>query len=280
MNKMMSRAIAPAAVTLMIIGHAGTVRAAECVAAPPDLVEAGTLTIGIAAGVPPMAYIDQNKPSGFDVQMGEALAKAMCLKPKFINMPFTGLLPAINAQKLDVVSASAGITPARLQAFDMVPYFVGGIRLVALKKNNVTFKDEYDTCGHTVSTRSGSVEAHALELAKAKCPVDKPMTLSVFSSDNEAMQQLYKGVVDASFLDWPVAAYTVAIDSRVAPASPILSGDGPNTPRHIDGLMVRKGNTDLVSAIKASLKQMMDDGTYDKQLSQLNLTEGDVRKAQ
>lgn len=275
--KMMSLALVSLGATLSL-SHAAAANAASCIPAPNDLVEPGALTIGIATGVPPMAYMDGNKPTGFDVQIGEALAKAMCLTPKLVNMPFTGLLPAVDARKVDLVSASAGITPARQKVFEMEPYFVGGVSLVALKKDNIKFKDEYDACGHSVSTRAGSVEAHALEIAKAKCPADKPMDLKVYSSDNEAMQQLYKGVVQASFLDWPIATYTVNVDPRVASASPILSGDGPNTPRHIDGLLMRKGNSSLVTAVKVSLNQLFSDGTYDKLLAQKKLEEGDVRK--
>lgn len=265
------------ATVVAVLCHVPSAFAAGCVPAPSDLIEPGSLSVGISTGVPPMAFMNGNTPAGFDVEMGEALAKAMCLQPKLVNMPFTGLLPAISAKKLDVLSASAGITPARQQVFEMLPYFVGGVRLVALKKSKLHFASEYDACGHSTSTRAGSVEAHALEKVKAQCPADKPLTLSVFPSDNEAMQQLYKGVVDASFLDWPIAAYTISKDDRIAEASPILSGDGPNTPRHIDGLVIRKGNEAMVSAVNAALKQMMADGTYQKLLAKYNLPDGDVR---
>jgi polar amino acid transport system substrate-binding protein len=279
MKTFLSRRIAfsAAGAAFALLSHVPAAFAASCLPAPSELVVPGSLTVGISTGVPPMAFMNGNTPTGFDVEMGESLAKAMCLKPNLINMPFTGLLPGIDAKKFDLLSASAGITPARKEVFDMTPYFVGGVRLVALQKSSLHFATEYDTCGHSVSTKAGSVEAHALEKVKAQCPADKPMSLNVFPSDNEAMQQLYKGVVDASFLDWPIAAYTIKMDPRIAEASPILSGDGPNTPRHIDGLVIRKGNVSMTTAVNAALKQMMDDGTYQKLLVKYSLPDGDVR---
>jgi polar amino acid transport system substrate-binding protein len=262
-----------------LVGTAPAAFAADCLPAPKDLVQPGSLIIGINTGIPPMAFMDGNKPKGFDVEMAASVARAMCLKPKFENMAFTGLLPGISAKKFDILSASVGITPARKKAFDFVPDFSAGVRLVTLKTSKLYFKSEYDTCGHTVSTKAGSVEAHALEKVKAQCPAGKPMTLSVYPSDNEAMQQLYKGDVDASFLDWPLAAYAIKMDPRITEASPILSGDGPGTPRHIDGLVIRKGNTEMVTAVNAAVSKLMADGSYQKLLDKFNLPDGAVPKS-
>src|SRR5439155_16010392 len=93
--------------------------AADCaVKAPADLVAPGRLTIATHLSTPPQAFLDADKPAGFAVEIGDALAKEMCLKAEWVDVAFAGLFPGINAHKFDTVIAGVGITPARQESFD------------------------------------------------------------------------------------------------------------------------------------------------------------------
>ena len=61
-------------------------------------------------------------------------------------------------------------------------------------------------------------------------------------------------------------------------ASPVLSGEPPGEPRHIDGLVTRKGDTEMYQAISSAFNNLVKNKTYDKILKQWNLEEGDYRK--
>ncbi|MFM0187992.1 ABC transporter substrate-binding protein [Paraburkholderia nemoris] len=274
----MKKLVCSLGVLALCLIESPTAMAASCVPAPATLVESGVLTVGTTLGVPPMSFAKDGKPAGFDIDLAAALAKEMCLQPKFVNLAFAGLLPGVDANKFDIASSGIGITAARKTTFDFVPDFVAGVRLIAKKGSNLHFATELDTCGHSVSTRAGSVEANALLRVKAQCAADKPMDLKVYPSDNEAMQQLFKGVVEASFVDWPMAAYAVRTNPDLVEASPILSGDGPGTPRHIDGLALRKGNKALQDALEESMKRVIDNGTYKEVLDAYGLENGNVSK--
>jgi ABC-type amino acid transport substrate-binding protein len=268
-----------AVVALMTFGLDST--AANCpVKAPSGLLEAGTLTVGTALDSPPMGFMGPgNTPTGFDVELARAIAETMCLQSKFLNLTFQGLFPALNAKKFDIISARVGITEKRKEAFDFVPDFLGGLRLITKKGSNLYFNREEDVCGYNTSLPSGSTESAALERVKEKCPPNRPMTLKLFPGNNEALEQLRKGTTQVAFIDWPIAAYAMQqAPGMFVEASPVLSGDGPGTPRHRNGIVVRKGDREMLTAIEQSMKFLQSNGTYQKILARFNLSAGDVTK--
>jgi polar amino acid transport system substrate-binding protein len=253
---------------------------AACAAKPASLVEPGVLTIGTNFAAPPMGFLKDEQPTGFEPDLMVALAKAMCLEPKFVNLSFQGLFPALIAKKFDLISSRVGITDERSKTFDFVPVFVGGLRLITKKNANVRFNTETDACGVTVAITAGSTQMAALERAKADCPANKPMDMKVFAGMNEAVHEVTKGSAVAAFIDWPVAAYLVQQDPNTfVEASPILSGKGgPNTQRNRNGLVFRKGDEASRTAVDAAFKQLVQNGTYSKILDKWNLAGGDVTK--
>ena len=251
---------------------------ADCVSAPSDLTTAGKLTIATHLTTPPQGFLDNDKPAGFAIEIGEAIAGQMCLKAEFVNMAFAGMFPGLDARKFDTIIGGIGITPQRQESFDFVPYFQGGVRLITRKDTNHSFNSEHDLCGLPVATQTGSTEAIGLERAnKETCPEGKKITIMGYPNFNEAVQQLRKKVAEVAFLDWPFANYLAQTVPDLKLASPILSGT-PGRPRNKHGMVVRKGDSAMLQALTESLKRIQASGEYDKILAKWNLTEGDIRE--
>lgn len=252
--------------------------AAACLPSPDALVEAGTLTVAILPGGPPMGFMDGNEPKGFDIELAAAVAEKLCLKPAYVATPFAGLFPAMDAKKYDTISASIGITDARKEKYDFVPVFKGGLRLVVNKSDPVRFNTEADVCGHPVALVAGTTQMAALERVKAECPAEKPMVMKTFTNQTEALNEVAKKAVSAAFVDWPLAAYVIQQrPDDFVEASPVLSGKGPNTKRNRNGLVVRKGEKTMQDALAAAFDAVVKDGTYDELLAKWNLADGDIR---
>lgn len=269
---------AVAALGLGLVAGAGSTRA-DCLPSPPNLAEAGYLTVGTSLTAPPMGFVKDDGPAGFDPELISAVAEKMCLKPRIVNLTFQGLFPGLIARKFDVVASQIGITDPRREMFDFVPVFVGGLRLVARKGGGLRFDTEADVCGHAASIVAGSTQMAALDRVKGDCPSGKPMALKVFSNQSEALNEVAKGSVDVAYVDWPVAAFL--IQQRPADfveASPVLSGKGPNTRRNRNGIVVRKGERAMQEAVAAALEAVTASGTYDAILKRWNLADGDIRK--
>ncbi len=252
---------------------------AACPPVPAGLVASGKLTVGSALTAPPMGFIKDGTPTGFDTDLAAALAEKMCLKPDFVNLAFAGLFPGLIARKFDIIEARVGITDERKKVFDFIPYSRGGIQLVVRKGSALSFATEADTCGHSIATNAGSSELADLQHVKESCASNRPMTFKIFSNQIEALNDVAKGSVEAAYVDWPVAAYL--IEQRpddFAKASPIFSGDGPSTPRHLNGIVLRKGEDALRTAVATALEAVIADGTYDRLLQKWKLTDGDIRR--
>jgi len=261
------------------LSSAGSWAATCAVEAPPGLVQPGTLTVGTMLAVPPQAYSDNGTPAGFDIDLSKEIAAQMCLKVEFVNLAPAGLIPGLQAQKFDYLSAALGITPERQAMFDFVPYLVGGIQLVGQKKSKLSLANEEALCGMTVATIVGAVQARAVErLNKEFCPKDKQAELKYFPAYNDAVVQLRKGGADVAFVDWTFAAYITQLLPDLAYASPILSGR-PNVPRNRLGLAFRKGEKP-VDAVAQAVQNIKQNGTYDRLLAKWNLQSGDIRKVQ
>lgn len=252
---------------------------AQCLPAPPNLVEAGYLTVGTTLTAPPMGFMKDNVPSGFDPELITVVAEKMCLKTRIVNLTFQGLFPGLEAKRFDVIASQIGITDVRKEKYDFVPVFVGGLRLVTQKDSGLKFRTESDVCGYSASIVAGSTQMAALQRVKDDCPADKPMTLRVFTNQNEALNEVAKRSVNVAYVDWPVAAFVIQQKPNdFVEASPVLSGKGPNTERNRNGIVVRKGESETVSAIAAAVKAAQDGGSYDEILARWNLADGDVRK--
>ena len=246
---------------------------------PPNaLVTAGKLKIAAPLPTPPHAFFDEDRVVGFAVEIGQAIARQMCLEAEFVNVGFAGLFPGLNARKFDTVIAAVDMTPERQQSFDFVPYLHGGVRLVVQKDSKRWFNSEADLCGRKVATQSGSIQATGLERANREtCPDRKKIVMMAYPNFTEAVQQLRKRAAEAAFVDWPFANYLVQMVPDFALGSPILAGT-PGLPRSKQGMVVRKGDSETATALAEALARIGANGEYENILAKWNLSEGDIRR--
>jgi polar amino acid transport system substrate-binding protein len=271
-------AVALSSLTLIVPAVAS---AADCAGrAPGGLVKAGKLTIATDLATPPYAFFDEDRVVGFAVEIGQAVARQMCLEAEFVPVTFAGLFPGLNARKFDTIIAGIVITPERQQSFDFVPYFRDGMRLVVTKNTKLWFESEKDLCGRKIATQAGSSEAISLERANREaCPAGKKIAMMGHPNFNEAVRQLRKKTAEAAFVDWPFANYLAQMVPDLALGSPIFSTT-PGGPRNKQGMVVRKGDSESAAALADALARILASGEYDNILAKWNLSDGDIRREQ
>ncbi len=248
------------------------------VTTPPDsaLLTPGTLTIGSDISSPPQEYYDpagSTNATGFDLDLGKALADKMGLKFVAVNQAFNGIIPALDAKKYDAIMSAMTVTADRKTKVDFVPYFVAGESFVV--KSGASYKPTKlgDLCGHKVAVEDGTAEkdeATGLNAAGKACANNK-LTLDVFTVDTEALAQLKKGADDVHFTDSPVAGYEIKRDNSLAIAN--TAGPIEVAP---EGIAVRKGDSAILNPLQAAFKALQDDGTYKSILQKWGVTVGDI----
>lgn len=81
------------------------------------LNQKGTLTIGLEGTYAPYSYRKDGKLTGFEVELGKALAKQMGLKAKFVPTKWDGLVAGLGSNKYDVVLNNITKTPERAKSY-------------------------------------------------------------------------------------------------------------------------------------------------------------------
>ena len=116
-----------------------------------------------------------------------------------IPTEFTGLLPALEAGRCDVIASGIYLTAERLETFDAQPYFNTSVVLVTNADNTEIAAPE-DLAGKTVAVQSGTNYINILnalneELAAAG---SEQMNVQQYPKQTDAIQQLIVGRADAT----------------------------------------------------------------------------------
>lgn len=81
------------------------------------LNQKGKLTIGLEGTYAPYSYRKNGKLTGFEVELGKALAKQMGLKAKFVPTKWDGLVAGLGSNKYDIVLNNITKTPERAKSY-------------------------------------------------------------------------------------------------------------------------------------------------------------------
>jgi polar amino acid transport system substrate-binding protein len=253
---------------------------------PQAIKDSGVLRAATDIPYPPFemwATEGSTQPTGFDYDLGRAMAAKLGLGFEFPDIVFDTLIPALNAGKADIVLAAMVDNKERQQAVDFVDYATVGSVLLTLKGNPSGLTTLDALAGKSVAAQSGTIQAGMLQALKKKFAAEGKPALEVltFPKDSDALLAVKSGKAVANFVQLPNAAYTVKTAGNgatyeivVDPAAP--SGYAPS----ILGSAVAKTNTQLRDAIQKTLQALIDDGTYGKILAEYGLEGSAVTSAQ
>jgi len=187
------------------------------------IIKRGELVIGTSGAQPPMtATTKKGKLIGLDVDIAKAMADALEVKVKFVTMPFPKLIPALEANQIDIILSGMTITPKRNQKVAFVgPYYVSGkgILTVAEKYAALQAAKGLDTPEVTVAALKNSTSQKFAEtfISKAKLiPAD---------SYKEAIDLLLKGKIDVLVADY----YFCALSAYRYQDKGLIAGESPLT---------------------------------------------------
>ncbi len=166
-------------------------------ALPIGAARAATLRIGTEADYAPFEYKDAGGTlKGFEIELGDAICREAKLTCGYVNMDFDGLIPALQAHKIDAALSQMSVTPERAKVilFTAPLTSVEG-QFIAAKGSTVT--DSPATLqGKTLGVQSGTThETYANTKLKGIA------TIKVYQSQDQVFQDLEAGRIDASLQD-------------------------------------------------------------------------------
>ena len=243
----MGRWIAVLMVTLGLWASPPAARAAD--ADSPVLsriVSGGTLRVGMSGAQPPLNFESKGgELMGVEVDLARALAGMMGVDLEIVKKPFSELLGALAAGKLDLVMSGMTITPARsLKASFVGPYFLSG-KSILTRSSTLAQADEagdLDQKDLKLAALAGSTSQAFVETRLPKAEL-----VSTPNSD-KAVELLLAGEVDALVADREI----VALTSFLNPKEGLVSLREPLTIEPI-GIAVPSGDPQLVNLLENTL---------------------------
>lgn len=251
------------------------VDAAAAALVPAAIKGKGTIAFATDPTYPPNETKDANgKITGWDIDLGNAIAAKLGLKASFTGVTFDDIVTGISNGKYDAGMSSITDNKKREAVDDFVAYFNAGTKLMALKGNPKNLTDSSSTdlslCGLTVGVEKGTIQetddipARDKACEAAGKPDIKPLSQDTQDQINES---LMAGRCDAVLADSPVVDY-YAKDGKFAAV-----GDAYESAPY--GVMISGDNSDLADAFLAAVKDLQTDGTYQKITKQWGISSGD-----
>jgi putative S-methylcysteine transport system substrate-binding protein len=157
---------------------------------------AETIRVGMSGGYFPFTFVQQDKLQGFEVDFMDAVAKETGDSVEYVTMSFSGLIGALESNRIDTVSNQITITPERQAKFAFSqPYVYDGAQVVVKKGNEDKIKGVEDLKGKTVAVNLGS----NFEQLLRELPYAGEITIKTYEKNIE--QDTALGRVDAFVMD-------------------------------------------------------------------------------
>jgi lysine/arginine/ornithine transport system substrate-binding protein len=224
---------------------------------PAFAKDANTLRLGVDPGYAPMEMkAPDGHLTGFDIDLADEICKRIGMHCEWVEMEFSGMIPALQARKIDAIMSSMAITEKRSQqiAFS-TKLFQFRSRLIA--RAGVAFVvNAQGLRGKRIGVQSGSqFEAYAL---KNWQPAGAEVV--AYPSQEGVFNDLASGRLDAALLGAVEAENgflkTPKGQGFAFVGEPLSMGD------HGVGMGLRQGDTALKAKVDDAIARMRVDGTY------------------
>lgn len=253
-----------ASLAALLMATAATAQPCTPKVAASDLVKPGTLVMSTNPTLPPMQFVDSaGVLKGMRITLGDEIAKRLCLKPEYIRIEFSAMVPGLQAERWDMINTGIFWTEERSKLMQMIQYEAQAISISVGSGNPLKITKLEDLAGRSVGVEIGGFEERKIkELDEALTAKGlRPMNIRTFDNFATAYQALRAGQTDA----------TVTIDSTGAEYAKRGEFD-----RALSGLFptpvaLAFKNSTLANAVVEVFNDMQKDGSYEKLLTEYGL---------
>ena len=262
-KSIMLAAVATAVVT-------GVAAAAEL---PADIRQNG-LRIAVVPNYPPMEFKDPATATltGFDVELGEALAKKLGVKAVWQETSFDQLMPGLATQRFDVILTGMTDYKSRQETATFIDYLRSGPRFFVQAARAAEFKEPAALCGKKVGASRRTMFPKDIAAWSEKNCGTSPIAFVGTEGSADARTQLKQGRIDAAVQGNETLPYIMDLEPNtyVPVGTPIaLQYTGLATPVKAE---------ELREALRGALEVMIAGGSYKALLTKWKLGDNGIEK--
>jgi polar amino acid transport system substrate-binding protein len=222
-----------------------------------EIKKRGYIVVATEDDYRPFEFVQDGKPTGFDNEMVDALAKYAPFKIHHEILPFTGILAGVATGKYDIAITGAVMTKERMQSLDFASPIADATDYYVKRKNDTSIKSIKDLSGKTVGVQAGSAQLAHLSQLQAMIEKDggKMGKIVQYTSYPEAYQDLALGRTDY------VVNTIINLKALVDEKSAVFELGQPVAAASVAAWSVKKGNADLLGYINDFIAKEKANGT-------------------
>lgn len=226
--------------------------------------EADTVVFGTNAEFPPFEFVNAKGGiyenfDGIDMAIVKQIEEDNGIKAKISNMEFDSLLIAIQNGQIDACISGMTITEERKEEVDFsIPYYSATQVMIVKEDSGIeSAKDLKDKKILVIQGYTGEI-----------CVKDMGYEYEAFKKGPEAVLEVVNGKADCFVVDSATAAEYIGDNEGLK-----IVKDEEAFEVEEYGIAVKKGNTELLNKINATIQKMLDDGTIAKLSAQYSEAE-------
>lgn len=219
------------------------------VAALSSTVLAAPKSIKVATDAtwPPMEMVDANKQIvGYDIDFLNAVAKEAGVAVEFKNTAWDGIFAGLDSGQYDAIISSVTITDERKAKYDFTDPYTSIGQILVVPKSDKTSKTIADLKGKRVGSQIGTTGA--MEVKKVAGVESK-----TYDEIGLAFEDMAAGRIAGVVCDEPVAAHFALQKKEYKEKFKIV---GKSFTKEGYGIVVKKGNKDLVALLNKGIKSV------------------------
>ncbi|MCB1485910.1 MAG: transporter substrate-binding domain-containing protein [Bauldia sp.] len=231
---------------------------------PQAIKDAGVITIATDANYPPCQSFASDNVTiiGYEPDLWNAITQKLGITYKVDSIAFAGLIPGVESGRYDMASECISDNLEREKRVDFVVHAYATGAVYTLADNTTITEDTKSLCGLTVGVQQGFDFINVVNnvmtphCEKAGLPA---ITANEYPSADAVLLSLYSGRVDF-VLNNLAAAQAI----EAAAPKPVRLVTNQHLPKYYNGMVVKKGNTELAEALLAALEAVHEAGVYDQ----------------
>ena len=161
-----------------------------------EVKKRGELVIATEMQFPPFDISDNGVYKGVDRDLIDAVGKEMGVKVKYLDLPWTSVLPGLEAKKFDLCIAPVTITKERMKRYLFTVPIADATAALMKRADDKSIMKPEDIAGKTVGGQKGTSQLAQLKEFAAKLP--KPVEVKEYVDNNQSYADLAAGRIDAS----------------------------------------------------------------------------------
>ncbi len=232
-----------------LIGAFATLGAAHAQA--PATAKPGVLSIANSGHYPPMEFMENGKLVGFDIDMGNEIARRLGLKTDWVVVEYKGIIGTLKSKRTDILISSMTVTPARAEQVLFTDGYLDADIGAAVNKADAGLTPNKVDAKDTIGVEIGSAGA-----AWAKDNFPSGSNIKVYDTLMLAIKDLDAGRVKLVVNNLPALQHQ-SKDMKNLTVTPAWE-------KRMAGIAVRKEDTEMAAALNKTLASMKADGFMKK----------------